>query len=1367
MKSVTFKINYWDDQITKDDNSSTIHMGGLSAEGKTVHIFVHGYEPACYLQLPNRLSWNVERCRRLYNRIQDVCGFNGPMGDFNQKTHMVNRKILHYAEPVCCLKLFFSSRSASMRCGSTLNHGRGFFVEGVGKFLKGDLLLHERTIPSVVKFATSQGLLMAGWATAKGTDPIRDVEDIDSDVDDVEGESVKTGLTEADIELSCRWDNVKSYEPKEIVKVYPKYLSFDIECNSKNHNSKLPDPEVKENVVNQISMIFGKLYNKNRHGILLSLGEPKNVIGADELRVHKSEKALLLDFSSLLRENDPTMIIGYNIMKFDWHYMIKRAELLHIFDEFSQISRIIDERTVIVKDDWSSNAYGRQEFSYMDPRGRVMVDALLEVERSHKLPTYGLDAVAEKFLNTHKEDIRPRHLFMIWQLTSELLPIIPKDKLITRKKLILYKKKVKSIFEDRRCHTSDTIISYRAKLLEADGSTFRDTVCEAMELMGKYCMKDSVLALDLVEKLNLWTTMEEFASVTCVPMSFLYTRGQQIKVLAQAYKQTSKLGLIIPHVERTNIKVPFEGALVAKAMKGYHVDVASLDFTSLYPTIIISHNMCFTSIARTTGNIKESDYHKVDFESHVGCAHDLLKRKRKPEKVICGSFLRMFKRVKYVENADGSLSPVGEGVIPGMCRKLLIERKIVKMEMAKWEARCKMHTGDASAEDLETYKKYGYTIIERGSLSAEEFEEAQRNFTVLNVKQLAIKVACNSIYGILGADDGLLAMKALGDSVTAVGRLLITEVMTFLKDEYPNMVYVYGDTDSGMIKFIGVPTKEMHAACKIAVKKATTHLRCMILNIDKKKLYGKNKRPVGSITLKDPDFFLLSFEDKCEVMDYERCPINLEFENLYGSYSLFTKKRYIAYICNDEGQITGRIKKGMCEARRDNCSFLRITSKMMNDEILGKVVDDKIVRGKESDVMDILYQRIRKLYSIGLTTKPSHSSEQLLITLGVKDLADYAKKMTVTRDGKTETYFVDKNKEPIFDITGADDPRLFFEKKILQVILLRKLRARGEIIASNTRLEYIYLQNESAKCQGDKAEEYSYFLENKSYERYKIDYEIYLEKQLMKPITETLEVNFPKPVIPYVDLEVKIGNYFRRELNELHRFRIATLKDIDYIPDRYKPEGKIVIGKSAVESDLEDDTVIVTPRRYRHTGMDAKVTYIIRELKSKDGDENSMTVEQYPGLMDLCMSWKSQTILNRLHTSHGSKKRVWKKPKNIGDNIPVHGKIVMIADGGGEFINERFEDTYAVGDCGKVVSRNELEGSTKTKKIFSYNIRMENEGTGDIHEVPRCNFSPYTLKDGTVMQDILFCRQIHRLITAEIINLFGGRVIGNCKVVVD
>src|SRR5205814_2742270 len=107
--------------------------------------------------------------------------------------------------------------------------------------------------------------------------------------------------------------------------VKPKYLSFDIECYSKNHNSKLPNPRIPENVVNQISMIFGKLGDvKSRRRILLSLGNPEYVENCDTLLIFKSEKELLLEFPKIVMSENPDVFIGYNIMKFDWDYMLVR-----------------------------------------------------------------------------------------------------------------------------------------------------------------------------------------------------------------------------------------------------------------------------------------------------------------------------------------------------------------------------------------------------------------------------------------------------------------------------------------------------------------------------------------------------------------------------------------------------------------------------------------------------------------------------------------------------------------------------------------------------------------------------------------------------------------------------------------------------------------------------------------------------------------------------------------------------------------------------------------------------------------------------------------------------------------------------------
>lgn len=41
----------------------------------------------------------------------------------------------------------------------------------------------------------------------------------------------------------------------------------------------------------------------------------------------------------------------------------------------------------------------------------------------------------------------------------------------------------------------------------------------------------------------------------------------------------------------------YEGATVIEPMKGYYdVPIATLDFSSLYPSIMMAHNLCYTTL---------------------------------------------------------------------------------------------------------------------------------------------------------------------------------------------------------------------------------------------------------------------------------------------------------------------------------------------------------------------------------------------------------------------------------------------------------------------------------------------------------------------------------------------------------------------------------------------------------------------------------------------------------------------------------------------------------------------------------------------------------------------------------------------------
>ena len=88
----------------------------------------------------------------------------------------------------------------------------------------------------------------------------------------------------------------------------------------------------------------------------------------------------------------------------------------------------------------------------------------------------------------------------------------------------------------------------------------------------------------------------EMARVTGVPFNYLLTRGQQIKVVSQLYRKAMSEDLLIPAMEVEGSDEQYEGATVIDPIKGfYQVPIATLDFTSLYPSIMMAHNLCYST----------------------------------------------------------------------------------------------------------------------------------------------------------------------------------------------------------------------------------------------------------------------------------------------------------------------------------------------------------------------------------------------------------------------------------------------------------------------------------------------------------------------------------------------------------------------------------------------------------------------------------------------------------------------------------------------------------------------------------------------------------------------------------------------------
>ena len=115
--------------------------------------------------------------------------------------------------------------------------------------------------------------------------------------------------------------------------------------------------------------------------------------------------------------------------------------------------------------------------------------------------------------------------------------------------------------------------------------------------LAVYCLKDAYLPLRLLEKLMCVINYMEMARVTGVPLSYLQTRGQQIKVISQLIRKTMEVDLLIPTYQSQQGDDNFEGATVIEPKRGYYdVPIATLDFSSLYPSIMMAHNLCYTTL---------------------------------------------------------------------------------------------------------------------------------------------------------------------------------------------------------------------------------------------------------------------------------------------------------------------------------------------------------------------------------------------------------------------------------------------------------------------------------------------------------------------------------------------------------------------------------------------------------------------------------------------------------------------------------------------------------------------------------------------------------------------------------------------------
>lgn len=757
-RKIVFKANNWE-MAREEEDEEQFYVTGLTKDDKSVMVKVLGFTPFVNVELPPKVTQKgqvamlFEFIKEKFAKIEDTQPDSHVKPPVSFK--FGNKYNLYHKKPGRYMTIVFPTQASCRRLQYFFGNKQD--IPGVGSFEKNAFKVHEQNIDQIIKFTATRDLKLGSWIEA--TEYISE--------EDEELTPDERRFSRADIDMCAQYTDLKSATVPDSIHPRAKIASFDLECYSVNPNSKLPDPTIKGNEVFQISVILardGDPEDKWKNH-LLTIRKGADIKIPNALCHHfKTEKQLLIGFTKFIKKENPDIMIGYNILKFDWDYLIQRANLLGIYLKFAKLGRLKGQLANNVKKKWTSSAYGDQVFEFLECQGRLNIDVLPEVERNHKLDQYSLDFVSEKFLEEHKRPVSAKQLFKLYKFAG--LTENYHNYKITPDFLRDIKKIAEYVFDDEEGITKE----YAEEVQNATQKSIKRTLRKTLEIIGDYCIYDSVLVMKLIFKMNILFNLEQMANIFCVPISYLQTRGQQVKVLAQVYRYTLYNNIIIPFKGYTDQdEEKYEGAMVVDAVPGFWKDVATLDFASLYPTVMISNNIDYTTyVDPTNDNVPDEECNVIEFESHRGCKHDTQERKTKvaKENILCGHYRHKFKKV--VEK-DGK--KYNEGVLPYLLRNLLAARKVEKGKMKEIASKLKDE-----------------------SLSEEERKNLQLQYTVVDAKQLAIKVSANSMYGAMGARTGFMPLIPGAASTTAQGRHYIKKAIHYILTHFDNAKLVYGDS---------------------------------------------------------------------------------------------------------------------------------------------------------------------------------------------------------------------------------------------------------------------------------------------------------------------------------------------------------------------------------------------------------------------------------------------------------------------------------------------------------------------------------------------------------------------------------------------
>jgi DNA polymerase elongation subunit (family B) len=764
-KSLEFQIYDWmeDHYIEKTDEDSgsenqhkmgeyIIHIFGRTMEGKSVYGKVINFTPYFYIELPE--SWSSLSDSKLELKLGEfkkfLLSYNNKKIWQKFKSTLVDIKLItaKKAEGFTNDSLFKFAR-LTFNNSDGMKKFRMFFEENDidYDFKKLKFKTYEANVPPMFRCFHNRNISGCAWVETSKYIQIK-----------------KDALKESycDIELNVNWKDLNPI--KKDFNAPLRIASFDIECYS--HDGQFPQANRKQDTIIQIGITYTYLGQSEPYRQYIGcLDKTEPFDDKTVLKSFDEESDLLLDFKDEIINADCDIITGYNIFYFDEKYIYDRADqILGIKDEMAFMSKLKKRYCNFKEMKLASSALGENLLRFWDTPGRVHIDLMKDVQKTFSLPCYKLDYVASNFIRgeiknyteiknyvfelecASVDDICLQdyiHLEVIKGFVSDEVGekyVVTKIDKPNKKLYVQGDKYLDQDLKSAKETGGGKIFWSQAKddVGPKEIFKFQKGSPKDRSIVAKYCIKDCKLVNLLINKLEVITKNIEMANVCCVPLSYLFIRGQGIKTFSLVVKEFKEQGYLFPVIKMQKVKLckqcnietkgyncpkckgknledietdeSYEGAIVFDPvpMVDFEANVTK-DYNSLYPSAGIQKNMSHEKKVTDDkyDNLPGVKYYNAQFVESDGTIQ--------------------YRRFAQKNNELG--------VIPLIWDKLLKERKAVKKQM--------------------------------------EAEKDQFKKKILDAKQLALKITANSLYGQLGASTSPICDKDIAACITNTGREML------------------------------------------------------------------------------------------------------------------------------------------------------------------------------------------------------------------------------------------------------------------------------------------------------------------------------------------------------------------------------------------------------------------------------------------------------------------------------------------------------------------------------------------------------------------------------------------------------------------